>query len=170
MSAQMRVGGVMIWLEFVPIWLDVRRTQARPKFIGGSEKSVAQIDAVGCKEHRNDETGPAKRGDHPEHIDVRLGFWRVGRNSRLGHRAWAWRNTRSGSHCHLRLLTRACAVAGAPAMAAPRYGSISGKDNRVTVVTCRAAAGSAQETWQVRYCPAASAALRKFVPPPLHRH
>src|SRR5947209_9680187 len=36
-------------------------------------------------------------------------------------------------------LTRTCAVAGPPELAAPRYGSISGKDNRVTVVICRTA-------------------------------
>jgi hypothetical protein len=63
----------MTWLEFELVHFDVRRTQARPTFIGDSEKSDAQIETVGCKKERNDHAGPAKHGDHPEHIDVRSG-------------------------------------------------------------------------------------------------
>jgi hypothetical protein len=64
----------MAWLEFVPIYFDVRRTQARPKFIAGSEKSDSQIEtAAGCQKHHNDKAGSAKHGDHSEHIDVRPG-------------------------------------------------------------------------------------------------
>jgi hypothetical protein len=64
----MRVGGVVTWFEFVPIYFDVRRAQARPKFIKSSE-----IETVGCQKHRNEEAGSTKHGDHSEHIDVRLG-------------------------------------------------------------------------------------------------
>src|SRR5436305_6003692 len=60
------------------------------------------------------------------------------------------------------ILTRACAVAGRPVMAALRYGSISGKTNRVTVVTWRAVADSAPMLRPVRHGRAASAAPRRF--------
>src|SRR6266436_10092609 len=66
-------------------------------------------------------------------------------------------------------LMRACAVAGPPEMAALRYGSISGKGNRVTVVTRPALANSEPVPRQVRCYPEASAALRKCRHPPAPR-
>jgi hypothetical protein len=72
-SARMRVGGMLTWVELVLVYFDVRRTHVRPKFIGDSEKSDAQIETVGCQKERKDQAGPAKHGDHPEHIDVRSG-------------------------------------------------------------------------------------------------
>jgi hypothetical protein len=67
------------------------------------------------------------------------------------------------------ILKRACAVAGPPEMAAQRYGSISGKSNRVTVVTWRAPANSGPVPPRVRCCPEASAALRRCPHPSVHR-
>jgi hypothetical protein len=48
------------------------------------------------------------------------------------------------------ILTRVCAVAGPPEMAALRYGSISAIGNRVTIVTCGTFADSVPALRRVR--------------------
>jgi len=63
----------MIWVEFVLVYFDVRCPQARPTLMGGSDNSDAQIETVGYQAQGKSQEGPAKHGNHPEHIDVRSG-------------------------------------------------------------------------------------------------
>lgn len=154
--------------EFVPINCGIPPHPSGCRNSKRSEKSVAQIEAESDQVHRKEETNSAKHGNHAKCIDVWPRCCHAGKNSRHRCPADALRKLRSGSHCHLRVSTRASAVAGPPVVTALRYGSISGKGNRVTLVTCRSIASSAPVLWQVRYFPTASATLRKLRLLPLH--